>query len=169
MTQFSSDRGGAVLEAVGITFSHDLTDVQHLSLQISPTHSLTHSLTHSSLRYCYADFDIECHSIPVWGSLFNPLPRYYNSVGFIWFYSQRPYGLEIVHMYCVGGLESVWLGRLRCKCYMQKKLARHIRHACFTILRINIHKHVSALRTRTWLKMFAPCSLRFLYFQASGY
>jgi len=44
MTQFSSDRGGAVLEAVGITVSHDLTDVQHLSLQISPTHSLTHSL-----------------------------------------------------------------------------------------------------------------------------
>jgi hypothetical protein len=165
MTQFSSDSGGAVLEAVGITVSHDLTDVQHLSLRISPTHSLTHS----SLRYSYADFDIECHNIPVWGSLFNPLPRDYNSVSFISFCSQRPYGLEIVHMYCDGGLESVWLGRLRCKCYMQKKLARHTMHASFTIVRINIHKHVSGLRTRTWLKMFAPCSLRFLYFQASGY
>jgi hypothetical protein len=59
MTQFSSDRGGAVLEAVGITVSHDLTDVQHLSA------NLTHSLTRWSLRYCYADFDIECHNIPV--------------------------------------------------------------------------------------------------------
>lgn len=52
MTQFSSDRGGAVLEAVGITVSHDLTDVQHLSLQISPTHSLTDSLTRASDTLC---------------------------------------------------------------------------------------------------------------------
>jgi len=37
-----------VLEAVGITVSHDLTDVQHLSLQISPTHSLIHSLSRAS-------------------------------------------------------------------------------------------------------------------------
>ena len=143
--------------------NHILTRLNRCAASVSA--NLTHSLTHSSLRYSYADFNIESHNISVEDSLYNPLPRDCNSVG----YSQRPYGLEIVPIYCVGGLESVWLGRLRCKCYMQKTFARHVRHAYFTIVRINIHKHVSCLRTRTWLKMFVPCSFPFLYFQASGY
>jgi len=67
MTQFSSDRGGAVLEAVGITVSHDLTDVQHLSLQISPTRSLTRAsdtlMLISILNVTTFLFEVPC-SIP---------------------------------------------------------------------------------------------------------
>jgi hypothetical protein len=147
--------------------NHILTRLNRCATSVSA--NLTHSLTLSSPRYLYADFDIECHDILVWVSLFNPLPRDYSSLGFLLFLQPKTEWIRGCTYVLCWRLGSSLVGKVEVQTLCAEEFGQAYKYSYFGIAVMNIHKHVSVVHIHTWLEMFAPFSLRFLYFKVSGY